>query len=93
MFEQGSPGKVSKDHKLSLSAVGREDRGDYICTAANTEGEAKQSLALNVLCKYPSRQTLSLRLLQYVALSTSKLIISSTFLQKRFTLFHCLFAM
>ncbi len=53
MFEQGSPGKVSKDHKLSLSSVGREDRGDYICTAANTEGEAKQSLALNVLCKYP----------------------------------------
>jgi hypothetical protein len=63
MFEQGSPGKVSKDHKLSLSAVGREDRGDYICTAANTEGEAKQSLALNVLCKYSSQQTLSLRLL------------------------------
>jgi hypothetical protein len=76
MFEQGSPGKVSKDHKLSLSSVGREDRGDYICTAANTEGEAKQSLALNVLCEYSSQKTLSLRLLQYIALSTSKLIIS-----------------
>jgi hypothetical protein len=43
---------VSKDHKLTISAVAREDRGEYICTALNTEGESRQTLSLNVLCTY-----------------------------------------
>ena len=48
---QGVPGKVSKDHKLTLAAVSREDRGEYLCIAANTEGESRQTLTLNILCK------------------------------------------
>ncbi len=61
---QGTPGKVSKDHRLTINSVGRDDRGEYTCTAANSEGESRQTLSLSVFCKYATETLLRIRLIK-----------------------------